>query len=190
MSYSLPDVSATLDFIRKNEPRGDRINHAQDGGSVVWDSTGTPTLSIIAPESVVMVIQGIEVIVEILSGETIPVISSTGGKVTIYYPETESQTVPTQKTIEMDVENYGLDAILRECEKHGDRGLKEIDLSGTSGAKYVVGFIDLNNVILDPNLGTSQKTVKIEAGSGVSISAGTGRIIFKVKGWKLLRSKW
>lgn len=183
---TLQGNSQMIDWLRKNEPRGDRFFEGSngDGSEIIWDSSSQDDLNLSAPKPELWVIKGIEIIIEIRSGETIPTIDDKD--LELYYPETQSVTAPVQKKITIDTTNRGLDALLAKCDP---TTLKIIDMSSESGVKYIYGLLDLNYIILDSNLSGSQNQLLFLAQSGITIG-GTGRIILRAKGWKINRNDW
>ena len=176
---NLPEKSASVDWLRKNEPRGDMLTDEK-----IWDSSSHEELNIFPSTTLLYIIKGIEIIVEMKSGESIPTIS--GDDVKLHYPETESLSIVSQKYITITTNARGLDGLLEKCNQES---LKTLDLSGFTGAKFIFGFINLNYVLLDGSLDTTQKQVLLQAGDNITIG-GTGRIIFRVKGWKIFKSDW
>lgn len=191
--------SSTLDFIRKNEPRGDKLTI--DDYGIVYDTLKeipriksqngdeNQEITFIVTNNQVWIIKGIEVIIQ-LDSEPFS-ITGTNAKISIFYPDTESVSSPTLKTIVIDLENQGIDGILRLCEMVGYRKPTIIDNTNETGKKYISAFLNLNNIILDSNLnGNEQKQIKLKTENITPNSGINGIIYFKPIGWKILRTDW
>lgn len=179
VGLSLVGKSMMLDFVRKNEPRGDKIQYEQ-----IWNSSNQPNFNLIPTTNLLYIVEGIEMIVELRSGESVPALS--GDAIKLYYPETQSVSDISQKVITIDTTNRGLDALITMCRPDS---LKILDLTDFTTANILFGLIPLNYVLLDASLDDTKKQILIQKEASFTFS-GTGRIIFRAKGWKIFKSDW
>lgn len=188
--------SSTLDFIRKNEPRGDKLDLDDYGVNYngfkeiprIKSQNGEENqeINITVPNNQVWIVKGIEIVIQ-LDAEPFAV----DGEFTIFYPNTESGSSVTTAEINVDLDANGIDGILRLCETVGEKKPTIIDLSAETGKKYISAFLNLNNIILDSNQNnTQQKQVTLKTENITPNSGINGVIYLKPIGWKFLRTDY
>lgn len=201
MALNLTSVSNATDWLRKNTPRGDRLDlddYGKDYGNSIKElpkiNSGNENdeFKFIAKTNELWIVEGIQVIMKITSD---PIgIVGTDAKLTIQYPEIETSSAVSARTIYVDLDTYGIDGIFKLFDLLGDNKPTKLDFDTELGNdKYIIGFINLNNILLDFDQSQdTQKQILIKTENINTAPTGitNGEIYFRPVGWKILKTRW
>lgn len=192
-------ISSSIDWLRKNEKRGDKLDI--DDYGIVYDvnkevpriksgnNQENQEIKIIVPFNELWIVKGVELIIELTSEPF--VISGSGAKLIIQYPLTQSKLSVEARTIVVDLENQGIAGLLHLCDFTSDNKPQIFDFSNQLGKKYISAFLNLNYVILDYEQSSNAlKQIVFKTENITPLVGINGVIYIKPIGWKIKKTDW